>query len=241
MSAPPVALSNVSFTSGNFDRLIEGLQGYGVIGVSEGKIRAVDHTAETLIGLSRADLLDQPTSRLPQPLHAPIERALRTAKSVGPEDIRLSGDITDRLLRVTALPFQSGGGECDVVCVIWDRAGLENIRVTMQRLERLASIGTLSASMAHEVKNALVAVNTFVEDLLLRHQDSELAQIVGREIRRIDGVLSQMLLFAGPARPVFSPVRLHSILAHCLELLGAQFEEKKVRPTCRFQASEDWI
>ena len=32
----------------------------------------------------------------------------------------------------------------------------------LQRLDRLADIGTLSASMAHEIKNALVAGKTFI-------------------------------------------------------------------------------
>ena len=57
----------------------------------------------------------------------------------------------------------------------------------MRRLDRLANLGLLSAGMAHEIKNGLVAINTFV-DLLLQKggEDQELSETVRRELRRID-------------------------------------------------------
>ncbi len=44
----------------------------------------------------------------------------------------------------------------------------------MRRLDRLANLGMLSAGMAHEIKNGMVAVKTFVELLLEKHRDVEL-------------------------------------------------------------------
>src|SRR5204862_3564485 len=44
----------------------------------------------------------------------------------------------------------------------------------IRRLNRLASVGLLSASLAHEIKNALVAGRTFIELLLEREPRSEL-------------------------------------------------------------------
>ena len=52
----------------------------------------------------------------------------------------------------------------------------------LRRLHRLASVGTLSASLAHEIRNALVAGKTFIDLLLEKHQDAELAGIVRREM-----------------------------------------------------------
>src|SRR5665213_2950663 len=41
----------------------------------------------------------------------------------------------------------------------------------MQRLDRLANLGMLSAGMAHEIKNGMVAIKTFVDLLLEKNQD----------------------------------------------------------------------
>src|SRR5437899_4556295 len=77
----------------------------------------------------------------------------------------------------------------------------------LERLNRLASLGTLAASMAHEIKNALVAGKTFIDLLLENNQDAELAQVVRRELGRIDTMLNRMLKFARPGE--FTPHKVH--------------------------------
>src|SRR6478736_4761308 len=70
--------------------------------------------------------------------------------------------------------------------------GITRIQQSVERLDRLATAGTLSAGMAHEVKNALVAVKTFVDLLLEKNKDDELAEIVGREMSRVNSIVSQL-------------------------------------------------
>ena len=111
----------------------------------------------------------------------------------------------------------------------------------IQRLDRLASIGTLSAGLAHEIKNALVAVTTFVQDLVERNKDSELAELVSRELRRIDSIVSQMLNFAGPPRPSFAVASVHGIVDQCLRLIHPQLEAKQIHLHRAFGATRDGV
>ena len=53
----------------------------------------------------------------------------------------------------------------------------ENLR----RLDRLANLGLVSAGIAHEIKNGLVPVKTYVEILLEKGADAEMAEMVRRE------------------------------------------------------------
>ena len=76
----------------------------------------------------------------------------------------------------------------------------------MQRLDRLASLGLLSASMAHEIKNSLVAVKTFVDVLAQKNEDEELTSVVARELDRINALATQILKFAAPRCRQRSPV-----------------------------------
>jgi len=63
----------------------------------------------------------------------------------------------------------------------------------MRRLDRLANLGMLSAGMAHEIKNGMVAVKTFVDLLLEKNRDTDLGEVVRHELDRINGIVSQML------------------------------------------------
>ncbi len=96
----------------------------------------------------------------------------------------------------------------------------------MQRLDRLANLGMLSAGMAHEIKNGMVAIKTFVDLLVQKNQEAELAEVVGRELQRINAIVTQMLRFAAPKAATFATVRMHDLLDHSLRLLQHQIGAK---------------
>ncbi len=83
---------------------------------------------------------------------------------------------------------------------------------SLRHLDRLASLGTLAAGSAHEVKNALVAIKTFAELSLERNGDDEMPALVLREIKCIDAIVSRILRMAGPARLVLKFVGLHAVV-----------------------------
>jgi signal transduction histidine kinase len=149
------------------------------------------------------------------------------------------GEIT---LQVAATPtYGSRGGGDGVVVVLNDISSVRKWESNIRRLDRLHSVGTLSASMAHEVKNAFVAVRTFVDLLLEQNQQADLAEIVRLEMNRIDSIIGQMLKFSGPPKPAFSAVRLEFVLNRSLLLIQHLLEEKKIKLIRSFNASPDWI
>ena len=107
----------------------------------------------------------------------------------------------------------------------------------LQRLDRLANLGTLSAGIAHEIKNALVPIGTFVELMVQKSDDQELAASVERELKRIDSLIIQMLQFACPRPVTFAPVQVHEVLDLSLRLLQHQIAGKKISVTRSYQAA----
>ena len=57
-----------------------------------------------------------------------------------------------------------------------------------QTLDALQRLGALAAGSAHELRNAFVAVKTFVELLLERNPDPEVSAVLRRELVRIDAL-----------------------------------------------------
>jgi signal transduction histidine kinase len=121
----------------------------------------------------------------------------------------------------------------------WNSAQLSE--QNLRRLDRLASLGMLSAGMAHEIKNGLVAINTFIELLLKKGEDKELTEVVERELKRIDSIVTQMLRFATPGRNEFKSVRVHELLDHSLRLIEHQLHGKLISLERRYQAVPDTV
>lgn len=180
-------------------------------------------------------------TRLPPPLRKVIREAGEGRPVVG-RSLRLTGSKASAVaIQASALPVETrAGGRLVVVLLELGAVGggrEENLR----RLDRLASLGTLSAGLGHEIKNALVAVKTFVDLLLEQNPDAELSEVVRRELRRMDSIVSQMLRFAGPGQPEFSDVHLHDVLDHSLRLVQYQLKLKAITLRRSFKAAPDLL
>jgi signal transduction histidine kinase len=122
-----------------------------------------------------------------------------------------------------------------------DISSAKGLERKLRRLDRLANTGILLASAGHQVKNALVAIKTFVEVLPERNQDAELSAIARREVERIDSIIGQLLRFAAPSGASFSLVRLHEIVESALRLIQHQLALHEIDVTRAFNSSNDLV
>jgi len=102
-----------------------------------------------------------------------------------------------------------------------------------RRTERVAESGALTAGIAHEIKNPLVAIRTFAELLPDRYEDeefrSQFARVMMTEIARIDKLIDR-LRGRGPAQNYdLLPLDVQLPLNEVLSLLSAKFEQAGIR------------
>jgi signal transduction histidine kinase len=103
-----------------------------------------------------------------------------------------------------------------------------DVQQNLQRLDRLANLGLFSASIAHEIKNGFVAINTFCQVLMEKDENQEMATMVRRELKRIDGLVTQMLRLAAPKPATLTPVDVHGLLDASLCLLEPQMNDRLI-------------
>jgi signal transduction histidine kinase len=129
--------------------------------------------------------------------------------------------------------------------VLTDVTALKRLELQIRRSDRLASLGTLSAGMAHEIKNPLVSIKTFAQLLPERYDDSDFrdtfSNLIGHEIDRIDSLVNQLLRFARPAKPHLQPMHVHEILEKSLLLVGHRLYQKDIKLTRSWEANVDTI
>ena len=151
-----------------------------------------------------------------------------------------AGESARATLRISAFPLPCDGKHGAVV-IVEDLEAARKLEHHLRRLDRLADLGTLAAGMAHEIKNALVAGKTFIELLLEKNPEAELAGVVKREIGRIDAIVSRMLKYAGDREREFKPLRVHELLEHSLRLVEPQLNGKAIRLERSFLAAADLV
>ena len=103
---------------------------------------------------------------------------------------------------------------------------LAEARDAMLRQEKLATVGRLSAGIAHEIGNPLAAMLGYLEVMRLQPEAKALADYLDRmerEGKRIDRIVRDLLDFARPSRVAAPhPVDLPPLLAQTLRLVRGQ-------------------
>lgn len=198
--------------------------------------------AEELLGIRRQRAGGYSIKDLPESVQKLARDAMVSGQATLDREVKLKIPRKGiHSLQVSAVPVQPGAKDSGVAVVIRDLTSPRSLEHDLRRLDRLASMGTLAAGMAHEVKNALVASKTFVQSLLEKNHDAELAAIVRREMDRIDSIVSQMLKFASAPRAEFSAIHLHEVLDFSLRLVDPHFKGKSILLNRSFGASADLV
>ena len=206
-------------------------------------IQALNPEGEHLLGLRAAEVLRRSSELLPPALRDLIEETLSTGLSLADRVIApFASNQGESLLKASTTAIHNAAGEVSAVAVLLTDFSLaRQWEQNLHRLDLLSSIGTLSTGLAHEIKNALVAIRTFLEILFRRNPEMELTDIASREFRRIDSLVSQMLRFAGTATNDFSPVGVSEILENTLRLVQHQIANNKIVLARSFKASPDTV
>ncbi len=109
----------------------------------------------------------------------------------------------------------------------------------LARAERLATLGEIAASLAHEIKNPLAgiagAVEVMAEELPEADPRKEIMLEILTQVHRLDRTVQDLLAFARPGKPDVEPCDIHQVLDRVLILLAENPEAKKMRVVRNYQ------
>jgi signal transduction histidine kinase len=217
--------SGLGFANMLRDCLLAGV----IIFDADRKIATLTPEAQHILGSNTRHPLTRPLEGLPSSLAALVHEASVTGQSVPAREITLQLEHRGVIpIRASVIALRPGTTNSGVALVLNDLTIARRFEEHLQKLDRLANAGTLAASMAHEIKNALVAGKTFVDLVLEQNPQSELAEVVRREMGRIESIVGRMLKLAAPGKATFSPVHIHSVLEHSVGLIQPQLESRAI-------------
>ena len=104
--------------------------------------------------------------------------------------------------------------------------------------EKLASLGRLTADIAHEIRNPLSALGGFGRRLLkntTEKKQKEYAEIIVSEADRLEHVLSDVLTFSREARFHFKKARVNEIIRKSVNLYRENCKEQSIDIKVQFE------
>ncbi len=109
---------------------------------------------------------------------------------------------------------------------------LKRSKSYIRRADRLASLGTLTAGLAHEIRNPLVAIKTLTQLLPDRLDDEEFRdqflKIASGEVDRISSLVNELLDFARPSDPKLEFEDINTILDGMILLVSTEMKKKQI-------------
>lgn len=228
------------------ETLLENLTAGVIAAGADERITVFNNEVERLTGIDSKKVLDRSIDFLPDELRCLLRETLQTGQGLVNREITHNSPEGTLSIRVSTSIFHGRAGSVlGALAVLTDITALKRLEFQIRRSDRLASLGTLSAGMAHEIKNPLVSIKTFAQLLPERYQDSDFRQtfsnLIGHEIDRIDSLVNQLLRFARPAKPQLEPRHVHQILEKSLLLVGHRLYQKDIKLTRSWDADVDTI
>jgi two-component system sensor histidine kinase HydH len=143
-------------------------------------------------------------------------------------------------LEVSAAELKDEKGDfLGYIILFKDLSEVRSLRREVARSQRLASLGSLAAGVAHEIRNPLSSIKGFATYFLERQEkpeDKEIADIMIHEVDRLNRVVSQLVELARPVSVSRKPVSLRTVIENSLKLLERESSDKNIEIKTGFPA-----
>ena len=214
------------------ERTVESLMSGLLTTDLEGRITSFNSEGERITGQDRIDVLGVDVETVLPGIRDHLlndSRGIEAGTSSrGRMAYRAEGQALRHLgIGAYVLQDEEAGTEGHVV-IFQDVTDVVEMEANLRQSERLAALGELSASIAHEIRNPLAAISGSIEMLQggragqAESIDSEqLMNIVLREVGRLNHLISDFLSYArpGPLNP--ETVQLQEVIADVLKMFDA--------------------
>ncbi len=167
----------------------------------------------------------------------PVKRCFKSSREESDEVTTREG----KRINLRAFPILDGGGKVTTVLeLLTDETEKVHLQAEAMRAGHLASIGELSAGIAHEINNPANGIINCAELLLTRSGEDEktieLATLVLSEGKRIARIVKALLAFARKRGEKKTPVDLKVVLSDTLALTEAHLRKDGIRLGVDFPA-----
>ncbi len=201
----------------------------------DGTIRTINEMNESFFGLEKDKVIGLPAPAVfDDPVVSIIQDAIEGRIAESRELIVRKKQGGRAVLSVSSSQLKSRDGTVlGAVLIARDITEAKRSEEWMRRMDRLTSLGQLSAGIAHEIRNPLASINFNVQFLARQiNPDEKTRRIIDDTLTgvdRIKGLVKGMLDFCRPAPPILKSESINRAIEDAVSLLDSQFRKHDVR------------
>jgi PAS domain S-box-containing protein len=187
----------------------------------EGLVSMMNRSAEGLLGIPLTDALGKAFSALPISIRREDTDTILDALQRKHTVIISRSDVVD-----------AGGYLRGHVILIKDISRLRELEVRHERNQRLIAMGEMAAKIVHEIRNPLCSIELYssmLEKELTSTVHKDLAHGIATGIGSLNTILTNMLFFARPSRPLPKKIRLNAVIDEAVRMLLPMMNSRNVR------------
>jgi two-component system, NtrC family, sensor histidine kinase PilS len=210
------------------ERIVESIRSGVITTDLEGRIYTFNAAAEEITGYKPSEVRGLDASMFFGDMSRQIVDSMKAAAD-GKLSPRFQADcltpngLALRLGFTIAPLFAEGGETSGMVITFQDLTNVRALEETSRRQDRMAAVGRMAASIAHEIRNPLAAMRGSIQ--MLRDEmeaDTEqvqLMEIILRESDRLNKIVADYLNYARPRPAELKNVDIRAVISETFKLL----------------------
>jgi two-component system, NtrC family, sensor histidine kinase HydH len=213
--------------SRDYLRLVMASVSNGMLSIdANGRIITFNEPARSLLGIEDKDIRQIDLRSIIDFRWSGIDQTLADGAPVADKEITFNRSSGRVVLSVSASPIIDENKQpphTGAVIILRDLTEIKRLQEKVRRSEKLAAIGELAAGIAHEVRNPLSSIRGFAQ--FLKHvlqdrpKECEYAELMVKEVDRINNVVTNLLSFARPVHPEPAPTNIAELIRHTVRLV----------------------
>ena len=228
------ARSSLSRIKAFSDSLVENMPIGLVATDAGGRLIAFNQTAEAILKRTAGEVLGKPAEEILPGSCRELFRTLAAERRLIEREIdcAVAEGRTIPLEVIATTLREEDGAFLGHVILFRDMTEIRRLEEEVARSRRLASLGSLAAGVAHEIRNPLSSIKGFASYFRERYRDNpedrETAEVMIREVDRLNRVITQLLEFARPLTMDRVPTPLPAVIRHALKMVEGEARKKGV-------------
>ena len=228
------ARSSLSRIKAFSDSLVENMPIGLVATDAGGRLIAFNQTAEAILKRTAGEVLGKPAEEILPGSCRELFRTLAAERRLIEREIdcAVAEGRTIPLEVIATTLREEDGAFLGHVILFRDMTEIRRLEEEVARSRRLASLGSLAAGVAHEIRNPLSSIKGFATWFRERYRDNpedrETAEVMIREADRLNRVITQLLEFARPLTMDRVPTPLPAVIRHALKMVEGEARKKGV-------------
>lgn len=162
-----------------------------------------------------------------------VQKIIHQSAPVSQREIEIRKDSeVQTILLGSSILHGAKGTPLEIILNLHDITELKKLEARIRQSERLAGLGTLAAGMAHEIRNPLSAIKTFVQ-LLPRKVDKpgfleKFNRTVPRETERINLLVEELLELSRIPKYEFVTTDINGLLRQSIDTVDEDLQRSNI-------------